>query len=150
MPAPSSRPVILLVEDSDDDMFFFRHTLRKTDFHGTLVTISDGGEAIKYLSAAMAPDGESAWPDVLFLDLKLPTFNGFEILTWMEQHNLLARLHVLVLSGSEYRADIERAKTLGATDYCVKPLSPEQLAAHLAPWQPPPCPVATTEVSGNA
>ena len=127
------RPIVLLVEDSEDDAFFFRHALKKAALPCALFHVADGGDALRYLEAAQADPGNPTQPlpDRVFLDLKLPTFSGFEILSWMGGRGLVPSLDITVLSGSEHASDIDRAMALGARSYLVKPISVEQLRARL-------------------
>ncbi len=132
MPSSYSRPLVLLVEDSEDDAFFFRWTLEKCGFPCDVVHAVDGAAAIQHLESAQA-SGRN--PDLVFLDLKIPTFSGFEVLTWIRDRNFNPPLDVAVLSGSEHASDIQRAHTLGASAYYVKPLSVEQLRARYHHWR---------------
>ncbi|QYM80641.1 response regulator [Horticoccus luteus] len=129
-------PLVLLIEDSDDDVFFFRHGLGKTGLNYQLTHLADGAMALAHLERALAspPDPEHPWPDLVFLDLKLPAFSGFEILRWLRDRPHAATLDVAVLSGSEHPSDIERAMALGASDYLVKPISPAILRSRLQRW----------------
>lgn len=137
MPAPLRRPIVLLAEDSEDDAFFFRWTLKKCGLDCDLVHAADGAEAIRILDTAAGPDGRrgKGCPDLVFLDLKMPTLTGFEVLAWIRDHPFNPPLDVAVLSGSEHASDVQRAKDLGASAYYVKPLTPEQLRARFAAWQ---------------
>ncbi len=130
------RPTILLVEDSDDDAFFFQHALKKSGVDCSYVHLSDGGEAVRYLEAArLAPrDPQRPWPDLVFLDLKLPTLSGFEVLNCLQERQWAAQLDVAVLSGSEHASDVERARTLGASAYLVKPVAGEVIRVRVSTW----------------
>jgi CheY-like chemotaxis protein len=119
MPSPAAQPTILLVEDSEDDAFFFRWALRKCEIPCSLVVASDGSEAIRHLEEARAG---GRLPDLVYLDLKIPTFSGFQVLGWIGEQQFDPPLDVAVLSGSEHASDVERARALGATGYFVKPL----------------------------
>jgi CheY-like chemotaxis protein len=132
MPSNLSRPLVLLVEDSEDDAFFFRWTLDKCGFNCEVVHAIDGAAAIERLKGVL--DGRAPHPDLIFLDLKIPTFTGFEILAWIRDRNFQPPLDVAVLSGSEHASDIQRAHALGASAYYVKPLSVEQLRARFQSW----------------
>jgi CheY-like chemotaxis protein len=59
---------------------------------------------------------------VVFLDLKMPVLNGFEVLEWMATKPFPREMRVIVLSGSDHHEDRSRAAQLGATDYLVKPV----------------------------
>lgn len=120
---------LLLVEDSEDDAFFFRWTLRKCGVPCEVVHLTDGAAAVAHLREVAA--GEAARPDVVFLDLKLPRLNGFDVLHWAAEHPLEPPLRIVVLSGSEHVSDVARAGELGAAAYLVKPLSAAQLTEQL-------------------
>jgi CheY-like chemotaxis protein len=121
-----SKPLLLLVEDSEDDAFFFRDALRRAKLEHELVHVADGHAAVDYLAAAIR--GEARRPDLVFLDLKLPGLNGFDVLTWLAGQSPDPALTVFVLSGSEHPTDVARATALGAAGYYVKPITGAQLA----------------------
>jgi CheY-like chemotaxis protein len=125
--------LILLVEDSEDDAFFFRWTLEKCGFPSEVVHAPDVAAAVQHLTAAL-PGGGGRAPDLVFLDLKIPTLTGFEVLSWIREQQFVPPLDVAVLSGSEHASDIQRAHLLGATGYYVKPLSIEQLRTRFESW----------------
>ena len=129
MSRSSPFPLVLLVEDSEDDAFFFRWTLEKCGFPCEVVHAVDGAAAVKHLSG-----GSARLPDLVFLDLKIPTLTGFEVLAWIREQRFDPPLDVAVLSGSEHASDIQRAHLLGATGYYVKPLSIEQLRSRFQNW----------------
>lgn len=125
---------VLLVEDSEDDVFFFRYTLKKSGVPCELAHVADGAEALRYLESALspAPAAETPRPDLVFLDLKLPSFSGFEILAWLRARAAADPPRVVILSGSDVASDRERARQHGAGDYLVKPLTVDQLRERLA------------------
>lgn len=125
MPISNPSRRLILVEDSEDDAFIFQWALQKTGRHCDLTHVSDGGAAIELLREIAS--GAKPRPDVVFLDLKLPVYSGFEVLSWLKTQPTLFNLTVIVLSGSEHAADAQRARELGAASYFVKPISNEQL-----------------------
>lgn len=127
---------LLLVEDTEDDAYFFKRTLRKSGLTCALHHVTDGAEAIDFLRNAQKSD---SLPSVIFLDLKMPVLNGFEVLEWMQSQNFPAPMRVIVLSGSEHQNDKIRAQQLGASSYLVKPIRIDDLNRHLqdvCPAQP--------------
>jgi two-component system response regulator len=68
----------LLVEDDADDAILFEHVLGEAGHVRELVRLHDGAEAIEYLQATQA--GSKAKPRIVFLDLKLPKVDGFQVL----------------------------------------------------------------------
>lgn len=126
----STRPEyrVLLVEDSEDDAFFFERIARRAGLNLHLTHAINGLVAVDILQAALAsPTPASHLPDLVFLDLKMPEFTGFEVLSWVREQPALADLKIIVLSGSEDAADIRRATSLGAQACFTKPIQAGQL-----------------------
>lgn len=113
---------ILLAEDSPDDAFFFKRALARADVGAHLHIVTDGAKAIDYLTGK----GENI-PDIVFLDLKMPNLNGFEVLEWMKQNSVFGRTKVVVLTSSVEPKEREQAEQMGAAAYFIKPIKPEQL-----------------------
>jgi CheY-like chemotaxis protein len=120
---------ILLVEDDEDDVFTFRRSLKKAGIEIPLRLAKDGQQAIDMLAASGQPDdhGESPLPSIVFLDLKLPYHNGFEVLKWLRAQHHLEGTEVIILTGSDEPRDRELADALGARSYLVKPISSVEL-----------------------
>lgn len=118
---------ILLVEDSEEDVFFFRRTLSRCQAVVNLTVVNDGQAALDLL----AQPGRISDFDVMFLDLKLPLFDGFEVLAVLRSRVEGQHLPVYVLSGSPQARDRERAAQLGATGYLVKPITRDVLLRYL-------------------
>jgi CheY-like chemotaxis protein len=122
-------PLILLVEDSDDDAFFFERSLKKLGFQGTCVRAENGQAAIDFLQRVRS---EGNLPRLIFLDLKMPKVNGFEFLTWLSKQAFEPPMHVVILSGSDQSSDMQLARELGASEYLVKPVCATDLTSTLA------------------
>lgn len=118
---------VLLVEDSEDDRFFFEHAFKRAQSNAQLYIAKDGIEAIEILQCAKTVAGRPPCPQVMFLDLKMPECDGFDVLRWMKEHSLIEAVKVFILSGSSEAQDMELARELGAIDYFVKPLRFGQL-----------------------
>jgi len=136
MPTTAKNPILLLVEDSEDDAFFFKRTLKKSGATCSLRHVTNGAEAVDFLQHAASSDPEKL-PYAIFLDLKMPVLNGFEVLEWIRTQTFPSVIPVIVLSGSDYTEDRERAARLGATDYLVKPLKVEDIHRYLRDVCPP-------------
>ena len=125
----SRGPVILYVDDDENDQFFVRHTFRKAAPEAVVVSAADGEEAEDYLAGrgAFADRNEHPFPHVVLLDLKLPRKTGFDLLSWMRGEGGLKDLTVIVLSSSKETRDVERAYALGANSYLSKEASLKSL-----------------------
>jgi len=119
-------PVILLVEDEENDVFFMQHALKEAGILNPLHVAQDGQEAMDYLSGhgRYADRERYPLPGLTLLDLKLPRVMGWEVLKWIRGQPELKSLIVIVLTSSQLPPDIEAAYQLGANAYLVKPSSP--------------------------
>lgn len=121
---------LLLVEDSEDDAFFFRYALEKSGLDCPLQHLTNGAEAVDFLRSLSLSDPH-AIPPVMFLDLKMPVLNGFEVLAWLQTQPFVNRIRVIVLTGSDVQSDKVHAFQLGALAYLVKPISVPDLKRFL-------------------
>lgn len=132
---------ILIVEDSSDDLFFLQRALDKSGTRIPVDVVTDGNQAHAYLSHAVEQARPDAIPCLIFLDLKLPRRNGFDILDWMRQHPVFNDTLKVILTGSQEERDVTRAFELGADAYVPKPIELEDLKAVLdalasGSWRP--------------
>ena len=79
--------VVLLAEDHADDAHLVREAFKRASIPAALHTVTDGEEAIAYLSGtgAYANREEHPLPDIILLDLKMPKVEGFEVLKWVRR-----------------------------------------------------------------
>ena len=125
----TNNPVILLAEDDDNDVFFMRRALQKAQVEFPLQVVTNGQEAVDYLSGEGKYSDRSAYPlpSLILLDLKMPFLDGFEVLTWIGKQPVLQKIPVAVLTSSAEDRDRRRAAELGAKAYFVKPPKPETI-----------------------
>src|SRR5882724_4721224 len=120
---------ILLADDNPDDVELIWRAFAKADFAADFHAVCGGNELIKYLRGdePYRDRNRFPFPRVLLLDFKMRV-DGWEILQWIRQRPEFKRLPVVVFTGSNYPADIDRAYELGANSYLVKPTRPEELS----------------------
>src|SRR5262245_26942451 len=98
---------VLLVDDDENDRLLFGSALKDTGLNVELFEASDGFGAINYLLSA--EPAEFPLADVVFLDLKMPAMDGFEVLKEIRSRPELKQLTVFILSHSTERPDMLRA-----------------------------------------
>jgi CheY-like chemotaxis protein len=116
---------ILVADDDADDIFLLQRAFEKANIRIKMTCVRDGDEAVEFLQTATM-EGRS-FPELFFLDLKMPRMDGFEVLEWVRRQPGLKRLPILVLTSSDEPEDINRAYDLGANSYLVKPFGNEYL-----------------------
>lgn len=116
---------ILLVEDNPGDVRLTIEALKDCKIRNTLDTVEDGAEALAYLRK----EGEYAsvsTPDLVLLDLDLPTLHGKEVLEQVKADANLRKIPIIVLTVSQSEQDILRVYDLQANAYVTKPIDLDQ------------------------
>ena len=124
----SGKP-ILLVEDSDDDAALLKITLKKANLNNPVFHVGDVDSAICYLSGEGQYTDRQAYPmpSIIFLDLKLPNKDGFQLLEWVGRRLEFRAIFIIVLAGIGRIDEIGRAYRLGANTFLTKPCKLEDL-----------------------
>jgi CheY-like chemotaxis protein len=124
---------ILLVDDSNDDLFLMQRGFKKAEFEAAVNEVRNGEEAIEYLSGAgvYADRARYPYPTVVLLDLNMPLKNGFDVMAWIQSNagGILQPFSVIILSASSRPEDVTQAFKLGAHAYLVKPSTLDDLVA---------------------
>lgn len=107
---------ILIVEDSEDDLFLLERVFAKLKLEHQIQAVHDGEAAVVYLE-----DSSKPLPRLILLDLHLPKRSGFEVIAWVRGHAQLKSIPIVVLTSSREPNDLKRAYDLGANGYMVKP-----------------------------
>jgi CheY-like chemotaxis protein len=109
--------IVLIIDDDDDDRALFSDALKEIN------------NSIKYLSAKSGMEGlallkneKIMLPDLIFLDLNMPTLNGKQCLTEIKKDPKLIHIPVVVYSTTKRLEDIEEVKKLGAVYFLTKPV----------------------------
>jgi CheY-like chemotaxis protein len=111
-----ARPV-LVVEDDAGELTLLREAFEECHIEHPLVAAQTGDEAL-----ALLHDGPNACsPALILLDLNLPGLSGHELLRRIRSHERTRVVPVLVLSGSDAPADIQRSYEARANAYVIKP-----------------------------
>ncbi len=97
----------------EDDRFLSTVIKARLEKNGFITTqCFDGEEAMTALRTER--------PDLIVLDLIMPKITGFEVLEMVSKTPELKKIPVVILSHLAQDSDIEKAKSLGATEYFVK------------------------------
>jgi len=120
--------LILIVDDSEDEVELMLRAFKAAGFLNPLFVAKDGDEAIDYLKGTgkFSNRDEYPLPALILLDLKMPNRNGFEVLEWKRRHPDFKSIRVVVLSNSGAIGDVNRAYSLGANSFIVKPVHKKQ------------------------
>ena len=113
---------VVVIEDNADDRELLLRQLRKSGMDGHVKFISDGQEALNFLTQSKSA---SLIEDLIaiFLDLKLPSLGGLELLRRLRVRDELQDIPVIVMTSSNNPKDMEECRRLNVTSYVSKPVS---------------------------
>lgn len=111
---------IALIEDNPNDVELTQIALRKAGIDFNMHVFRDGAMAIDALSPADAAVLNHL--KLIFLDLKLPRLNGFEVLEQLRNDERFSIIPIVILTSSAVESDQRKAYSLGANSYIVKPI----------------------------
>ena len=118
----SRRPVLLVVEDMDDQWAVIERALGESWPDVQAVRTATVDEALTYLKAAEKQD--NSFPSMILLDLYVPQReDGWALLDVLKAHPAYKMLPVVVLSVSDEPEDIRECYDLRTNSYLVKPKS---------------------------
>jgi CheY-like chemotaxis protein len=117
-----ARPVILLMENDEGDVFLFRRALAKTGFHGTVRVVETLSAARRYLAncGEFLDKQYFPCPDIIVSDMNVSGNTGNELIVWAKQNPETSSIPFVFLSGSFSREERERANQLGANGFFKK------------------------------
>lgn len=108
---------MLTVDDSPSVRKLVKFTLKAKGFQ--VSSASDGEEALDLIKQEDF--------DAIILDINMPRMNGLEFLKHIKENDQYASIPVIMLTTEGQDDDKDKAVSLGATAYMVKPFKPTQL-----------------------
>ena len=111
----TTKPRLLLVEDTPSIMRLYHEVLKKLDVE--LLTAENGARALEILDDTI--------PEIVLLDVELPDINGIDILRRIRARNLPSAVIVVTAHGS-VKVAVEAMRE-GAYDFIIKPFPPDRL-----------------------
>lgn len=127
---------VLLIEDDPIHAKLIRRAFNEQQESSTLQIehVDDGEAALQRIIGQThdETDGTNPRPDLVLLDLRLPTIDGFDILETVRACERTRSIPIVVVSTSDHVTDVNRSYTLGANAYVCKPPDFEQFSDKLS------------------
>ncbi|MCG3114923.1 MAG: response regulator [Candidatus Manganitrophus sp. SA1] len=108
---------ILIVDDNQDTIHILTVILNQGGY--PTFAARDGVEALQKIQ-------EEA-PALVLLDIMMPKLDGFGVMAVMRGDPGMSQIPVLVISAKVDHASKARSMELGAKDYIVKPINPDEI-----------------------
>jgi CheY-like chemotaxis protein len=113
----SKAPLVLLVDDSEDNRDLYTQYLRHKGCR--VAEATDGKSGIA--------QARSLLPDVIVMDLSLPVVDGWAATATLKKDPRTKSIPVVALTGHALDSSKKRAAEAGADEYLTKPILPADL-----------------------
>jgi len=114
-----SDKTILVVDDEPFILRALTYVLNREGFH--TMSATNGEETLAAIRAIK--------PLLIFLDVMMPSRNGFEVCQEVKADPATAGVHIILLTAKGQEADRARGLAAGADEYMTKPFSPSEVLA---------------------
>ncbi len=111
----TDKPRVLVVDDEPQMVGIVAYALETQGFE--VIMAYDGPQALEKIEAAQ--------PDLVILDVMLPTLDGFEVCRRVRETTTTP---IMLLTARKEDEDIIQGLELGADDYMTKPFNPREVA----------------------
>jgi two-component system NtrC family sensor kinase len=119
--AKTAAPTVLIVDDNPVQRTIARTAIERFGMRADEAV--DGASALEAFA--------SRHYDMVLLDVVMPGMDGFQVCERLREISASSSMPILMMTGLDDTASIERAYECGATDFIVKPLSPPILGHRL-------------------
>ncbi|MBI3549100.1 MAG: response regulator [Elusimicrobia bacterium] len=117
-------PKILIADDDFDNRTILTEALEAAGFR--VIQAVNGQEAI----AAAVKES----PDLIFLDLSMPTMNGWEAAKRIRLLPELAHIGIFAFTAHALQGDETKARAAGCDEYVTKPCIPRDVVKKVQEW----------------
>lgn len=106
------KPLVLIADDDATHRRVLQEVLETAGFQ---VAVAENGEVALDLYTATQPDA-------VLLDVEMPELDGFEVCKRIRAQETLRETPIFIITGREDEQAVERAYSVGATDFLNKPI----------------------------
>jgi two-component system response regulator VicR len=114
----ASKTTILVVDNDKRTQFIIKHILELDGYR--VITASDGNAAIRVFANEI--------PDLIILDVVLPSINGFDVCSRIRE---FSELPIIIVTSKDSEADKIKGLDAGADDYITKPFMQGEVLARV-------------------
>lgn len=109
---------ILSIDDDANDKALFERVIRSECPGCTFENLNNGDSVLAYLNDR---NPAAPTPRLILLDIKMPVYNGLEILKYIRNLKHMQSIPVVVFSSSKDEKEIKTTFELGANSFVEKP-----------------------------
>lgn len=121
------KATILLIEDNEQNRYLATFLLEQ---HGYRVVAAEDGRAGIESASRLGPD-------MILLDIQLPTMDGYAVAAALRRHPSLRDTPIIAVTSYAMVGDREKAIAAGCNGYIEKPINPETFVSEIERFLPP-------------
>ncbi|MBX3072713.1 response regulator [Candidatus Obscuribacterales bacterium] len=124
---------VMLVEDSEPDVFLFKQSLAKITALPTTVEVYEDGKKAQEKIDKLKEASSDELPDIIFLDLNLRGGrSGYDLLIDIKSNDVLRHIPVIILTTSSNPQDVRKTYGHFANSFMTKPVDPQEYQSQVA------------------
>lgn len=112
---------VLLIEDNEQNRYLLTFLLERSGHK--VVSANDGLAGIR--------QAQKETPDVILLDIQLPTMHGYDVAAGLRNIPALVQVPIIAVTSYAMPGDREKALEAGCDNYIEKPIDPETFVAEV-------------------
>ncbi len=112
---------VLMIEDNEQNRYMATFLLERHGYE--VITAHDGASGI-----ALA---EYCDPDIILLDIQLPTMHGYDVAQALRGLDVLKDVPIVAVTSYAMVGDREKALRAGCNGYIEKPINPDTFIAEI-------------------
>lgn len=112
---------ILVIEDNQQNLYLMKYILEDCGYE--VFSAMDGEEGIALASSLL--------PDLILLDIQLPTMDGYAVARSLRQNPELAKTPIVAVTSYAMPGDREKTIEAGCSGYIEKPIDPDIFPAQV-------------------
>jgi len=109
---------ILIAENDEDEQDFLREGFESTEYFEVMAMALNANQLFRILE-----ERKSDLPDLILTDLNMEGQTGYDVLRFINAHELFSKVPVIVYSGSLLDSVVTKCLELGAKEVVMKPSS---------------------------
>ena len=113
---------LLHADDDHTDRWDFKYLVNSIDPSINVIGFTNGLELMQYLGGISEP----LLPSIIFLDLRMPIWDGPKTLKTIKNEPRYMSIPVYIWSTADSKSEVELCIKLGAEDFLTKPTTDEE------------------------
>jgi len=118
---------VVLVDDNQFNNYINKNLIKDLGITNEIKIVHDGLEALKLVQEYSSSD---SYPDLILLDIVMPTLNGIEFMSVYNTINFSknsSKPRIIALTSTDDTSQIDEIRRLGVDDVIKKPLTQEKI-----------------------